>query len=407
MTEQLKKNSIETYWKDFAVSLLIMILSGPLIFQLYGMHESSLITTGKNVYFQGDLPRIYESMTDRMSEGHYRLKVHPLTSLYTFPPTLLLKKLGMDSYEAVKTVVALIGAMWGLCLYIMIRLIGVPRLISLLITALGLSSAAAIFWLSVPESYGLGSISIILALSLAALANKKILSSWFYIIISSITLSTTITNWMSGIFATFANKSFKQTIDITLISLSIVTIFWGLQKRFFPAAVFFIGDTEESNYIFFPDTERIISVTNSFLLHTVMAPSVKVLGENGDGWPIVSFQNSLLVTSNIINLLGIAIWIVIISIGIWALFCKKEYYAFRLTLGLTLSAQLLLHLVYGEETFLYSLHFLPLLLALVALGTLTKLRKLVVFFVILLVPILMINNWDKFQQVNTIAVSPN
>lgn len=370
------------------------------------MHDASLITSGKNVYFQGDLPRTYENMTDRMSSGHYRLKVHPLNALQTFPPTFVLKKMGLNSFEAVKVVTALISSAWGCCLYVLIRLIGLNRMNALILTLMGFSSSAAFFWLSVPESYGLGSISIMIGLSLAAFAQRKVISDWGYIVISAITLSTTVTNWMVGIFTTLSGNSIKKTINLTLISLSLVTILWGVQKRFFPEAVFFIGDNEESSYIFFPDVERIVSVTNSFIFHTLIAPAVQTLGDNGDGWSMISFHGALPASENIINVAGDVIWISIVAIGLWALFTLKEHLAFRFTLALTLIGQFFLHLLYGEETFLYSLHFLPLLIALAALAMLTTLRMHVAIMILILIPIAATNNLMKFQTVNTTSSSP-
>lgn len=407
MIKQFKIKFIVRYWREFAISLLVVVLGGLLSYKLYGMHDTKLILAGKNVYFQGDLPRVYENMTDRMSPGHYRVKVHPLISLQTFPPTFFLKKLGMGSFTAVRTVIALIAAIWGLCLYVLIRLIGCSRLIAVIFTILGFSCASAIFWLSVPESYGLGSISIMIALCFAALTNKKMFSDWSYIIVSAVTLSVTITNWMCGIFVTLINKPIKQAINITLISLSIVTIFWGLQKRFFPEAIFFIGDNEETSFLFYPTIERMLSVVNTFFFHPIMAPSINILGDNGEGWNIISFQKSVPGYDSILSFAGTAIWLSIFAIGLWALFSKKENSVFHISLGLTIIGQLLLHLVYGEETFLYSLHFLPLLLALAALGTLTKLRGLVILLVLILIPISATNNWQKFQEVNAIAVSPS
>jgi len=52
------------------------------------------------------------------------------------------------------------------------------------------------------------------------------------------------------------------------------------------------------------------------------------------------------------------------------LFSTRKHLRLRVVLGLTILGQLALHTVYGNETFLYTLNFLPLLVVLAALSTL-------------------------------------
>jgi hypothetical protein len=66
------------------------------------------------------------------------------------------------------------------------------------------------------------------------------------------------------------------------------------------------------------------------------------------------------------------------------------------TLVCILSGQLALHTVYGGETFLYSLHWLPFLVVLAALGTLTRQRILVRILGVGLLVTVAINNVGLF-----------
>ena len=395
------------YRKEVLLSLLILLTSGVSTYYLIKLHDKNLITASENVYFQADINRTYSAMSSRVSEAHYRAKVHPLLPIQTYSPVFLLKKLGLTTFTAVKIVICLTASIWSLCLYGMFRLIGNNRFHALLLTMLGLSSASAMFWLSVPESYALGSINIIIALCFAAFANYKTLSNTNYILVNVITLSTTITNWMSGILVTLAKRSFRETIKICLISLALVTIFWGIQKHFFPYTVFFIGDSEEADFIFAPNLNRILSLANTFFFHTVISPTVNILDHNADGWPLLSFQNSMPASSNIVEVAGSLLWTFTLAISITAFFKLKDHVPLRLALGFTILGQLFLHLFYGEEIFLYSLHFLPLLLALVSIGLNTKYYKLLVGFITLLIPIFFITNLHKFQNISKIAVPPD
>lgn len=405
-TTQLKRLILALGWKEIAMSFLILMVTGAVAYNLYGMHDKSLFTGGMDVWFEGDLPRFFENMTNRFSSGHYRLKVHPLLSLLTYPPAFILIKLGFDTFKAVQIVIACIASLWSLSLYVLLRLIGCLRFDALLLSVLGFCSAAALFWLSVPESYGLGSISIIIALSLAALANQRKLPDWSYVVVSAFSLSATVTNWMTGIFCTFAGRPWRRACVITLVSLALVTILWGLEKRLFGSAVFFIGDTEESRYLYFPDLDRLLSVTSAFFFHSMTAPAIYILGDNGAGWSSLSMQASWPGSAGILNMIGSILWAVLLGFGIWALVTLRNHFALRITLGLTIIGQLALHIVYGEETFLYSLHFLPLFVSLAALTTLTRLRAPAIFLVAVLIPVVVANNWLQFKETNAIASSP-
>lgn len=393
--------------REFGLTLLLALISGILFNHLYLSHAANIFTYGENVWFQGDISRVYESMTSRFSYGHYRAKVHPLFSILTTPIAFALNKVfNLNWYQTIQIIVVAIACIWALAMYTLLRLIGCLKTEALLFSIFGLSSAAALFWLSVPESYGLGSISIITALSLAAIASQKSVPAWLQVLISSFSLSITVTNWMTGILSSFTTNSYRRAAKITISALIFVAIIWVIQKQIFPTAVFFIGDTEESKYVYFPTTERIINVLKSFFLNTIFAPNLLVSGYNIHNWPMLSFQTSEINISNFFSALSILLWTMLLTLGLWAIFTLKKLTAFRITLGLTIIGQLLLHLIYGEETFLYSLHFLPILIALSALALLTHLRKVATSIVIALIPLCAFNNWQTFQKARDIAIPP-
>lgn len=407
MVNHLKDLWIMLDWKEIVLISLITIFTGVIFYKLYGLHEPSLFMNGNNVWFQGDLPRVYENMTDRLSDGHYRVKVHPLYSLLTYLPTYTLERLGIvGPFKAVQIVTACIASLWVVTIYILFKLIGMPRVDAILFSLLGTCSASALFWLSVPESYAAGSISIMTGLLLAALASQKNLPVWSYVTVSAFTLSMTVTNWMVGILSTLLGNHWRRFLYITLIALSIVTILWGVEKAIFPRAIFFIGDKEETAYMFFPNIKRITSVASIFIFHTMLSPVIHVLGENKLDWPILSVQNSSPGSASLLSFIGVIIWAVLLGLGTWSLFTLKKLFALRIVLGLSIIGQLVLHILYGEETFLYSLHFLPLLLILAALATLNNLRTLTISLIILLIPLVAISNWLQYKKANLIAISP-
>jgi hypothetical protein len=71
---------------------------------------------------------------------------------------------------------------------------------------------------------------------------------------------------------------------------------------------------------------------------------------------------------------------------------------FRLLLGSALVGQLLLHLIFGNETFLYSLHWLPILISIAALATLTKWRVPVIVAALVLCGAAAVSNISQFGE---------
>ena len=67
-------------------------------------------------------------------------------------------------------------------------------------------------------------------------------------------------------------------------------------------------------------------------------------------------------------------------------------------MGITLVGQLTLHILYGGETFLHSLHFLPFLIVLAALSTLTRARLVALLLAGTLVLSAGVNNGLQFRQ---------
>ncbi|MBS0171648.1 MAG: hypothetical protein JSR62_14965 [Nitrospira sp.] len=391
---------------EAVLAILFASAAAGVFYTLHGQHDPALFTEINDVWFQSDLKRVSDNMTDRFSRGHYRVKVHPLHSLLTYSPTLLLRKSGFAPLQAVQLVTASIAGFYLLMYYALLRAIGCLRVDALVFSLLGACSAAALFWLSVPESYGLGATSIVIGLLLTATATHRRQAVWKYIAVSAMTLSVTVTNWMVGILATITAHNLKRAAIITLVAFFLVAILWGMEKQIFPTATFFIGDREEGRYLVWPSIRRIVSVLDTVFFHTMISPTITVAGTAGHDWPLLSMQNSVPGSSGLLGIAGILLWSLLLGLGLWALLSGNTPRAIRIALGLTLLGQLSLHTLYGDETFLYSLHFLPLLTSVAALSTLTHLRIPAMVIALALIPIAGANNWQKFSEAIALAASP-
>ena len=402
MKQQLHKPNVT---ETLLVVLFTAVAAG-VFYNLYGRHDTALLTDINDVWFQSDLKRVFENMTDRFARGHYRVKVHPLHSLLAYSPTLVLRKMGFDALHAVQIVTAGIAALYLLTVYALLRVLGCARVDAFVFSLLGACSTASLFWLTVPESYGLGATSIVIGLLLSTAATHRHQALWKYIAVSAVTLSVTVTNWMVGLLATVSAHNLRRAAVITVSAFCLVALLWGVEKQLFPTATFFVGDREEGRYLVWPTITRIISVLDTLFFHTVISPTVTVSGTTGLGWPLLSMQHSTPGSSGVLGIAGVLLWSLLLGSGLWALLSYRTPQAIRVALGLTLLGQLGLHTLYGEETFLYSLHFLPLLITVAALSTLTHLRVPALAIALTLIPIAGANNWRQFNEAIALAASP-
>jgi hypothetical protein len=135
-------------------------------------------------------------------------------------------------------------------------------------------------------------------------------------------------------------------------------------------------------------------------------PEIKIVGKDrktlGKGdrpeWPIMITQESSPGSGSQWGTIAVGLWVLLVAIGIWAIFRISPHRPARVVLGLTLLCQLALHMVYGNEIFLYSLHFGPLLVILAALGTHTPARPLVLLLAGGLVVVAAANNYSQFTK---------
>jgi hypothetical protein len=150
-------------------------------------------------------------------------------------------------------------------------------------------------------------------------------------------------------------------------------LLWGLQKYFFPSAHFFIGEHDKGA----PPSSRATALV-VMLLHSFVAPEAwSGPNELPGQWPMLSFQHAGLGSLHFLKLTALMCWVCLLGFAAWSVACLPQYPRFRIMLALSIAGQIVLHLVYGNETFLYALDWMPLLVAAAALATLTRWRKLV------------------------------
>ena len=182
---------------------------------------SSIVDLSRR-WFESDVDENLQVMSDRAAQSG-RAKVHPLFPLVAYPVTYGIMSIGkLPPLEAVFAVNALTAGLWLVTFYAINRLVDCRRLDSLLFTGLAATSGAALFWFIVPETYPIGSLTILLSLLVVALARRRRVPDWCFVLASAATLSITVTNWMAGLISTAVRRSPRRAIALSLTALVIV-----------------------------------------------------------------------------------------------------------------------------------------------------------------------------------------
>lgn len=354
-----------------------------------------------NFWFQSDLQRVVSNMLDT-GISHYRTNVHPIYSLVVHPLVWLLSKVwpGTD-LETVQRFQAGVAGLWALSLYALWRLMRFSRAEAAVFVLFGLSCSAAIYWFAIPETYGLGSLSLIQVLIVAAWGATRAVSDRLLVISSAASLSITITNWMGGLALTVVKRPLKDAVRLGIRVLVIMAVLAVVQKIFFPtASLFFLGSREELSYINHKDGGTVLDKLAVLLAHLVVMPQQATLpAPNAPYWMQTSVQHAALGSGGPWSLPALVAWIALLAAGIWGAVRSFAQQADVLkVLGLVLAGQVGLHLLYGDETFLYSLHVLPLLLTVAIFATRSPLKSGALLLAAVALGLTLANNLQAFAK---------
>lgn len=404
---KINTTAIEDFADRNSIDILIFIglfIAGLLLTLYLSGQMNPLITDPEtfNSWFEADTPRYFENFTNRESD-YSRTEVHPIFPLITYFPVLALRKLlGLDPWLAVRVLDSLTAGLWVGMLYSLLRALKIKPEEAILFSGVGLVSSASLFFLTVPESYPYGSIAMMLALLLAALHETRQVAPGWYSMVGVLTLGTTVTNWMASLLASFIRFTRKTALQISSNTFSIVVILWAVQKYFFPSSKFFLGGAaavqREVGFIDFSRSGGLLTSAKAFLFHSMVMPQIEIvnLSEKAD-WLEMSVQRAAPGSGGTIGLIAVIAWTLLLTAGIWSLFNMGVMEKFRLTTGLLLAGQFGLHLFYGNETILYSLHYLPVMLIPAALASKTRWRNYVLAAAVVLLVTAAINNYQQFQ----------
>ena len=324
-----------------------------------------------NLWFGADIKRVILHITDP-SFSHHRTSVHPLFPLLLLPVgrTLfeIFRFLGFNPDLAKGLSAQLItsfsaGVTW-LFVYMISTRIGLSRLKAFSVAFLYLSSAAFMFWWSTPETFSIGALTILLPFLLLSYEINST-KAWLFALIMAI--SITITNFIAGVVAAYAyfSKSIKLLRLFTLAIFSAL-ILSMVQKSYMPTSrILFVLGNNESQYI--KRDVRPLEMFYNFTAIPVIAPSFPGLVREKEifGSKLgvkeetqLHFGSQVSNTVSGLRCVAIILWLAFFLNGLYKSFISRRNET-CIALTVFLMFEFILHSFYGDSPFLYSAHFVP------------------------------------------------
>jgi hypothetical protein len=201
-----------------------------------------------DIWFGADVQRVIHDMTDPLA-NHERTIVHPVFPLILLPIGGLLAKFTSSLGIAAQLIISLSAAMTGILLFATTQNLGLKPIDSWLLIGAFASSSAFIFWWSIPETFPIGSLSILIPFYLLSRHEAR-LKAWTLALAGSLAITTT--NVSAGIVALFFSKQRKNFVKILLLALLLILALSILQKSYLPSAKYFFGGSVATEQRFIP-----------------------------------------------------------------------------------------------------------------------------------------------------------
>ena len=380
-------------WIVAAVATLTLLYAGAVHVRLDPRFFA--IPAGNDVWFEGDGPVVADLIVHRWSDQSRNVH-HPLFPLWTTVPNYVLRLASLDPRQRIAIIVAASAAVWGAVVFMLFRSLTRTRFEAVTFSMLTTVTAAAIFWLPSVETYVLGSATLLMPLALMAWDSARQRPDWWYAAASAASLSVATTNWCSGIIVGVMSRPMRRALQISANALVAVVLLWTLQSVFV-STPFFLGQDHDTRFFFHPLSGGPVYMTRALVAHSVVMPQPYVVPEAkwGSRW---SVQASPLGSSGPIGAIATVLWFALLSGGVVAVVLGRASPALHDAVAPTLAALLLLYIVYGEETFLYSMHVAPLLVACASASTTLPMRRWALIGAWTLIVLLAINNLTELSR---------
>ena len=356
-----------------------------------------------DVWLDSDPSRIITALHSRQDIVHTRSNIHPLWGIGVASFFILITEMGLADLQTMSaSYVALSAFAFSATLFVALRLLGLKRIDSVLVSALCLSTSAAWFWLGIPELFALGGVSLIVPL-IWMLVPRGLHDQWSAPLQSLVSVSITITNWTAGLLAALLALGLRRALHVALVAFAAAGFLAVIQYRFFPESGGFFNIWTEK-WAEYGVTGTFFDHVRAFFLSPLAAPLPEMITLTADA-PMafgdrLSQMQRVGATGSPAGVAGLLLWGGLIALGVrHAIKGGVDTKVVTFVFGMA-GFNFLLHTFYGIETFLYVLHFLPFLVIIAAWSLLaSERRNLVRGAVLAAVAAGMIHNFALFGEV--------
>jgi hypothetical protein len=261
-----------------------------------------------------------------------------------------------------------------------------------------------LYWFIVPETYGLSSLLLNLAFLVAAIDARRPVGNLTWVAVGGLVTCTLVSNWSAIVALSFVLKSRRDAIVISIGSIALFVCALGLQRVVFPKPGLPTGAfLLERNFLLPKDQGGPACALKGEFVAPMLIGEARLLSQPK------GVERQLTVQCNeVFTLSGrgtfpwaVALWLSTLAWGCVSIFLSSQLRRYGLAVVMALGAQVVLHLFYGEETFLYALHFLPMLILLASGVLISDRRRLALLAILTLTVLAGMNNGQ--QLVSTLT----
>ena len=341
-------------------------------------------SSGYDIWFQADQPRALGALTDRLSTLHGRDNVHPLYSILLFPVSDVLRRIGFSPLAAGQAVILFCGYGSVALLYLVLRRMELGRLSATMASVAFIASATFLHWFGLVETYPASSLTAIAAIYL--FVAKPRASSSRTVLAQMLSLSMVVTNWSLGLALSATRWPLARFARYTLASLLLCVVLSATQHRIFPYAGEFYhryAVQAEEQFVGHSELKAPHKVQPAWLdcvqgiaINAAVAPTPyfdtiaktdkKIINNQESGWHSYGTWGNVAVAS----------WLVLLTLSAVTIFIDSRPTPTLLAISAFLAGQLLLHILYGDITFLYAADFFVVMMVFAAQGAKGRWRGL-------------------------------
>ena len=367
-----KKKKLNIELIIFLVSFIYLLILGVSLTYNFNFENNY------NLLFDADTARVIGDMTNPLAD-HNRLDVHPLFVLLTQPICLLLTGITQNKILSIIIMSAFTSSISTLFIYKILKLINNTEKVNILVTIIYLISFSNIIYTSGIETYNFASLFLILLFyEFIKIIKEKDLNKnkeKVLIFLGLMTLSFTITNFIVYLIIIFVLWIFKKINIKKSIILIITPLILLVGLSYFQKIVWQNTPTilqtnirsEKNNYSKTTiDKTNIINVVENDYMNSLISNNPKLKIDYGITFNNLNYRLEF-TNSNLFKMILLGLFYLLSLFLVIKNFNKNKEINIAIILALVFNT--CLHIIYGNDgTFLYSMHFLYLIILLLGIN---------------------------------------